>query len=465
MPFKTAPALECFLSNISSTVCFPICRALLRLVPGRALPVLQRECRLRSSAFLNQIDNLSLRCFSRKSKNYSFSSQTGAFIVTYVTSCGRWSGAFKSWSQPVIYSDLPLAHIVCPAVPFNTAQALECFLPPNILSTLCFPICRVLLRLAPGSTLPALQRECKLRSSAFLNQADNLSLRCFSRKSKNYSFSRQVCLHCYIMVGGDRWCAFKSRSQPVNYSDLPLARILCPAVPFKTAPALKCFLSNISSTVCFPICRALLRLVPGRALPVLQRECRLRSSAFLNQTDNLSLRCFSRKSKNYSFSRPVPSLLRHGGRWSGVFKFGSHTVIYSDLPLADKLCPAVPFKTAPALQCFLPNTSTWCFLICRASLRLVPGRALIALQRERQLRSSAFPNQTDNLSLRCFSRKSKNSSFSSPTGAFIVVGGDRWCACKCPQMPSCAFGTLHQHLSAFCQIFPAQDASLSTEPR
>ena len=27
----------------------------------------------------------------------------------------------------MIYSDLPLAHIVCPAVPFNTAQALECF--------------------------------------------------------------------------------------------------------------------------------------------------------------------------------------------------------------------------------------------------------------------------------------------------------------------------------------------------
>ena len=33
----------------------------------------------------------------------------------------------------------------------------------------------------------------------------------------------------------------------------------------------------------------------------------------------------------------------------------------------------------------------------RALLRLVPGSALPALQRERQLRSSAFPNQTDNL--------------------------------------------------------------------
>ena len=228
---------------------------------------------------------------------------------------------------------------------------------------------------------------------------------------------------------------------PAYYAQLFLSRL---------HQHLSAFLPNISSTVCFPIRRALLRLAPGSTLPALQRECRLRSSAFLNQTDNLSLRCFSRKSKNYSFSRPVPSLLRHGGRWSGVFKSGSHTVIYSDLPLADKLCPAVPFKTAPALQCFLPNISiTWCFLICRALLRLVPGRALPALQRERQLRSSTFPNQTDNLSLRCFSRKSKNSSFSSPTGAFIVVGGDRWCACKCPQMPSCAF----QHCTSTWALF------------
>ena len=118
------------------------------------------------------------------------------------------------------------------------------------------------------------------------------------------------------MVGGDRWCAFKSRSQTVIYSDLPLAHILCPAVPFKTAPALECLLLNISSTVCFPIPRALLRLVPGSTFPALQRERQLRSS-FPNQTDNLSLRCFSRKSKNYSFFRLVPSLL-HGGRWSLV---------------------------------------------------------------------------------------------------------------------------------------------------
>ena len=103
------------------------------LVPAFTLPALQRERQLRSSAFPNQTDNLSLRCFSRKSNTYSFSSQTGAFIVT-------------SWWEVVIYSDLALAHILCPAVPFNTAQALECFLS-NISSTVCIPIRRVVLRL------------------------------------------------------------------------------------------------------------------------------------------------------------------------------------------------------------------------------------------------------------------------------------------------------------------------------
>ena len=89
-------------------------------------------------------------------------------------------------------------------------------------------------------------------------------------------------------------------------------------MPFKTAPALECLLLNISSTVCFPIRTALLRLVPGSTFPAaLQRERQLRSSAFPNQTDNQSLRCFSRTSKNYSFSRLVPSLL-HGGRSSLV---------------------------------------------------------------------------------------------------------------------------------------------------
>ena len=206
----------------------------------------------------------------------------------------RWC-AFRSRGQTVIYSDFPLAHILCQAVPL---PALECFFP-NILSTVCFPIRRALLRLAPGSTLPALQRERKLRSSAFLNQTDNLSLRCFSRKSKNYSFSSQT--GAFIVVGCGRWCAFKS----YYTADFTLAHILCQAVPFKTAPALKCFLPDISSTWCFPIRRMLLRLAPGSTLPALQRECKLRSSAFLNQADNLRLRCFSRKSKNYSCSRQV----------------------------------------------------------------------------------------------------------------------------------------------------------------
>ena len=53
------------------------------------------------------------------------------------------------------------------------------------------------------------------------------------------------------------------------------------------------------------------------------------------------------------------------------------------------------------------------------------GSAWPALQRERQPRSSGFPNQSDNLNLRWCSRKAKNFSISGQTGAFIVVGGDR----------------------------------------
>ena len=177
----------------------------------------------------------------------------------------RWC-AFKSRSKTVIYSDLPLAHIRCPAVPFKTAPALECLLL-NISSTLCPAV--------PFKTAPAL--ECLL-----LNISSTLC--------PAVPFKTAPALECLL---------------------LNISSTLCPAVPFKTAPALECLLLNISSTVCFPIPRALLRLVPGSTFLALQRE--LRSSAFPNQTDNLSLRCFSRKSKNYSFSRLVPSLL-HGGR-------------------------------------------------------------------------------------------------------------------------------------------------------
>ena len=234
-------------------------------------------------------------------------------------------------------------------MPFNTAPALECFLP-NISSTVCFPIRRALLRLAPRSALPALQRECQLRSSAFPNQTDNLSLRCFSRKSKNHCILfPDWCLHCY-MAGGDRWCAFKSRSQPVIYSDLPLAHIWCPAVPFNTAPELECFLPNVSSTVCFPIRRALLRLV-AHCLPCREREsASWEAQPFPTKPTSLSLRCFSRKFKNYSFSRLVPSLL-HGGRWSLVC-----------LQIPEPNCNLEWFAFCPHImpsRAFQHCTSTW----------------------------------------------------------------------------------------------------------
>ena len=157
----------------------------------------------------------------------------------------------------------------------------------------------------------------------------------------------------------------------------------------------------------------------GSTLPAFERECQLRSSAFPNQTDNLSLRCFSRKSKNYSFSRLVPSLLHHGGRWSRV-------------------CLQIPEPNCN-LEWFQHCTSTWVLFAEYSKHSMLPhpqsvaktGSTLPAFQRECQLRSSAFPNQTDNLSLRCFSRKSKNYSFSRLVPS--LLHGGRW-SLVCPEI-------------------------------
>ena len=262
--------------------------------------------------------------------------QTGAFIVTYVTSCGRWSGAFKSWSQPVIYSDLPFPHSM-PSCAFQHCTSTWALFVKYFNHSM-LPHLQSVAK--TGRALPALQRE---------RQAEKLSLSQPNRQSMLEMFQQEVeelfflqsdwCLHCYVMVGGDRWCAFKSWSQPVIYSDFPLAHILCPAVPFNTAQALECFLPpNISSSLCFPICRVLLRLVTGMALPALQRECQLRSSAFPNQTDNLSLRCFSRKSKNYAFSSPTGAFIVTSW-WEVIAGVPSIlTIEMSLLPADSQLC-------------------------------------------------------------------------------------------------------------------------------
>ena len=259
-------------------------------------------------------------------------------------------------------------------------------------------------------------------------------------------------------------------------------------MPFKTAPELECFLPNISSTVCFPIRRVLLRLAPRSALPALHRERQLRSSAFPNQTDNLSLRCFSRKSKNNCILfpvRPVPSFLRHGGRWSRVC-----------LQIPEPNCNLEWFAFCPHIMpscAFQHCTSTWVLFAKCLKHSMLPyppsvaktGSALPALQRERQLRSSAFTNQTDNLSLRCFSRKSKKTlhSFSNQASAFIVTswweviagvlsnpgaGANHYdlyiVICLLPTYDAqLCLSRLHQNLSAFCQIFQSQYASPSAE--
>ena len=66
--------------------------------------------------------NLSLRCFSRKSKNYSFSSRTGAFIATL-----WWEVIAGVPSIPIIVISLSPADAQLWL--WNTAPALECFLP------------------------------------------------------------------------------------------------------------------------------------------------------------------------------------------------------------------------------------------------------------------------------------------------------------------------------------------------
>ena len=196
----------------------------------------------------------------------------------------------------------------------------------------------------------------------------------------------------------------------------------------------------------------------GSTLPAFQGECQLRSSAFPNQTDNLSLRCFSRNSKNYSFSRLVPSLLHHGGRWSRVC-----------LQIPEPNCNLEWFASFPHTMpscAFQDCTSTWVLFAKYFKHILLPhpqsvaktGSTLPAFQRECQLRSSAFPNQTDNLSLRCFSRKSKNKGILFPVrlALSLLRHGGRWLA-SCPHtMSSRAFQhctSNHQHLSAFCQKY------------
>ena len=155
-----------------------------------------------------------------------------------------------------------------------------------------------------GSTLPALQRERQLRSSAFPNQTDNLSLRCFSRKSKNYSFSRLV---PSLLHGG--------RSSLVCLIVICSCPHIMPSCAFQDCTSTWVLFVQYFKHSMLPHPQSVAKI--GSTLPALQRERQLRSSAFPNQTDNPSLRCFSRKSKNYFFSRLVPSLL-HGGRWSLV---------------------------------------------------------------------------------------------------------------------------------------------------
>ena len=93
------------------------------------------------------------------------------------------------------------------------------------------------------------------------------------------------------------------------------------------------------------------------------------------------------------------------------------------------------------LSAFLSNiSSTWCFPIRRALLRLWHLVAHCLPCRE----SASWEAQAWD-----GAAESRRTILSPDWCAFIVVGGDRWCACKCPQMPSCAF----QHCTSTWALF------------
>ena len=149
--------------------------------------------------------------------------------------------------------------------------------------------------------------------------AEKLSLSQPNRQSKLDMFQQEVEELFFFQTGAfivtSWWEVMKSRSQPVIYSDLPLAHILCPAVPFNTAPALECLLPNISSTICSPIRRALLRLVPGSSIACLAERVPAEKLSFCQPNRQSKLEMVQQKVEELFFLQTgVPSLLRHGGR-------------------------------------------------------------------------------------------------------------------------------------------------------
>ena len=148
-----------------------------------------------------------------------------------------------------------------------------------------------------GSTLPAFQRECQLKLSLSQpNRQSKLEMLQQEVEQLLYSFSSQT--GAFIVTSW--WeviCLL-----PTYDAQLCLSRLHQHLSAF----------AKYFKHIMLPHPQSVAKT--GSTLPAFERDRQLRSSAFPNQTDNLSLRCFSRKSNNYSFSRLVPSLLLHGGR-------------------------------------------------------------------------------------------------------------------------------------------------------
>ena len=171
-----------------------------------------------------------------------------------------------------------------------------------------------------GSSLVSLGKYCKnnvtsrdyehlnnaMGNGSFCANGSMLHIQCGHGHQSNMTTKS-----AFIVVGCDRWCAFKSYCT----ADFPLAR-RCPIVHLEPCTSTWVLFAKYFKHIMLPHPQSVAKT--GSTLPALQRERQLRSSAFPNQADNLSLRCFSRKSKNYSFPKLVPSFLHRGGRWSLV---------------------------------------------------------------------------------------------------------------------------------------------------
>ena len=160
------------------------------------------------------------------------------------------------------------------------------------------------------------------------------------------------------MVGGDRWCAFKSRSQPVIYG------ASCPHI-----------MPSLSTLHCLPC------------------------------------------SASWEFQQKVEEQLHSFSSQASAFIVTSWWEVIAGVPSN----PGAWFAFCPSCA-FQHCTSTWVLFAKYFKHSML---SLVAL-----------PTQdSTNLSLRCFSRKSKNNCILFPVRLVPSLLHDRWCAFKSRSQP------------------------------